>query len=321
MKKTQEVLGLPVISICDGIEVGRVKGIIINAEKGAVDYIVVDSGVQMLDTRVINTGNLLGIGEHAVTVENESAMDDLGKVPAAQELLQKNIQVKGTKVLTKKGRLVGKTGDIYIDPDSCNIVGLEFISNSVQDKVRLIPRDCVITFGKDLVIVEEDVESRLADGIDGLNRDEKNDYNLTGSEAVNGESYREDVGHEDTGYDISSEMFANGPDITENPIIDETVSESGDAEIETALRGDLSGIEDKQEENGGFGADDGQPSTASKMFEDRQRQYLIGRTVTKTIEDAGGNVIISEGQLITNEIIEAAKQSGKFIELFMNNKA
>ena len=37
MKKTQEVIGLPVISICDGSEVGKVKELVVNAEKGAVD--------------------------------------------------------------------------------------------------------------------------------------------------------------------------------------------------------------------------------------------------------------------------------------------
>ncbi len=31
MKKTQKILGLPIISISDGMEVGKVKSIIINA--------------------------------------------------------------------------------------------------------------------------------------------------------------------------------------------------------------------------------------------------------------------------------------------------
>jgi len=115
MKKIQEILGLPIISISDGIEVGKVKSAIINADKGAIDYIVVDSGIQILSARVIPTDNVLGIGEYALTIENDGAINDISKIPAAIDLLQKNIQIKGTKVLTKKGRLIGEIGDIFVD--------------------------------------------------------------------------------------------------------------------------------------------------------------------------------------------------------------
>lgn len=164
MKKTKEIVGLPIISISDGIEVGKVKTVIINAEKGAIDYVVVDSGIQILSAKVIPTEYVLGIGEYALTIENEDAINDISKIPAAIDLLQKNIQVKGTKVLTKKGRLLGEIGDIYIDEeDNCNIIGLEYIADITQKSIRIIPRGSIITFGKNLVVVKEDVESRLLD--------------------------------------------------------------------------------------------------------------------------------------------------------------
>ena len=75
MKKAKDIVGLPIISISDGIEVGRVKTVIINAEKGAVDYVVVDSGIQVLSAKVIPTENVLGIGEYA----EESKMENFAK--------------------------------------------------------------------------------------------------------------------------------------------------------------------------------------------------------------------------------------------------
>ena len=106
----------------------------------------------------------MGIGEYALTIENEGVITDISRVPAAIQLLQKDIQVKGTKVLTKKGRLIGEIGDIYIDEnDYCKITGLEFIADITQKKIRLIPSDSVITFGKNLTVVKEDIESSLLD--------------------------------------------------------------------------------------------------------------------------------------------------------------
>ncbi len=162
MKKSKEIIGLPIISISDGTEVGKVKTVIINAEKGAIDYVVVDSGIQILSAKVIPTEYVLGIGEYALTIENEDAINDISKIPAAIDLLQKNIQVKGTKVLTKKGRLIGEIGDIYVDEDdNCTIIGLEFIADITQKNIRIIPRESIVTFGKNLVVVSEDVESNL----------------------------------------------------------------------------------------------------------------------------------------------------------------
>ncbi len=200
MKKTKEIIGLPIISISDGIEVGRVKTVIINAEKGAIDYVVVDSGIQILSAKVIPTEYVLGIGEYALTIENEDAINDIGKIPAAIDLLQKNIQVKGTKVLTKKGRLIGEIGDMFIDEeDNCNIVGLEYIADITQKSIRIIPRDSIITFGKNLIVVKEDVESKLLDRATDLvseesaNSEKKNSDSQTLGEIINSTTPEEDV--------------------------------------------------------------------------------------------------------------------------------
>ena len=42
MKKTAEILGLPVISITEGKELGHVKELVVNAAAGTVAAIVVD---------------------------------------------------------------------------------------------------------------------------------------------------------------------------------------------------------------------------------------------------------------------------------------
>lgn len=55
--------------------------------------------------------------------------------------------------------------------DGCKITGLEFIADITQKQIRLIPRDSVITFGKNLTVVTEDIESRLLDTPSQLDSD------------------------------------------------------------------------------------------------------------------------------------------------------
>ena len=289
MKKTQKILGLPIISISDGMEVGKVKSIIINAEKGAIDYIVVDSGIQIFSARVIPNEDVLGIGEYALTIENEGVITDISRLPAAIQLLQKDIHVKGTKVLTKKGRLIGEIGDIYIDEnDNCKITGLEFIADITQKKIRLIPSDSVITLGKNLTVVKEDVEASLLDTPMQLGADDR----FTDAEKKNNSILEED----DRVARADSVISATGEDIYRDAYSEEQVEEAVQSEA-------------------------AETDSAAILFEQRQRQYLKGRSSTKIIADNLGNVIIGEGMLIDDSAIDEAKAKGKLIELVMNNRA
>lgn len=58
--------------------------------------------------------------------------------------------------------------------------------------------------------------------------------------------------------------------------------------------------------------------SAAELFEQRQRQYLIGKKVTKAIYNMSGGIIINSGEIITEEIINEVKANGKLIELVMN---
>lgn len=382
MKKTQEIIGLPIISITDGIEVGRVKNIITNASKGAIDYVVVDSGIQILSTKIIPTVNILGIGEYALTIENEEAINDLSKIPAAIDLLQKNIQVTGTKVLTKKGRLIGEVGDIYVDEDDgCNILGLEYIADITHKKIRIIPRSSVITFGKNLVVVVEDVESTLLDKSEDLGAnysgqeiEKKNlktsDYNNTAESMVHetdkliaaeGNSLFKEIdtsfqnqqpeldtfiASEGAGFPLAqkdeAEAYEDSLESDSNIEGDGALNVDGDntlvqdssddkislSENTVETLDNLDSVSTSEQELEGIKADNdkasntsSEQSNAASLFEQRQKQYLNGRKATKTIMSNSGAVIISEGAVITDDVIESAKKSGKLIELVMNNKS
>ncbi|NMA33569.1 MAG: hypothetical protein GX940_03325 [Clostridiaceae bacterium] len=311
MKKTQKILGLPIISISDGMEVGKVKSIIINADRGAIDYIVVDSGIQIFSARVIPTEDILGIGEYALTIENEDVITDISKIPSAIQLLQKDIRVKGTKVLTKKGSLIGEIGDIYVDEnDGCKITGLEFIADITQKQVRLIHRDSVITFGKNLTVVTEDIESKLLDTPSQLDYDsgsfetEKKNISEIGQQ-----------GTHDVEPAINADMYDDAAEGVLAGMLDEAaaaVSETAgpEAVVETAVSPEAT---DQTEED--------KRDNASILFEQRQRQYLKGRYATRTITDSEGNVIISEGMQIDDAVIDEAKRKGRLVELVMNNRA
>lgn len=161
MKATKEIIGLRVISIVDGTEVGTVKDIVLNAQGASMDFIILDQPSDYLGAKVIAFKDILGIGEFAVTIPNHDVIQDVAHNTVVQDLLKQDVRVIGTKVLTKKGQLVGEVVELLIDEDQGQVAACLFVE--FGGETRQVDAINVITFGKDLLIVEEVGTAKIAD--------------------------------------------------------------------------------------------------------------------------------------------------------------
>ncbi|CFX17198.1 PRC-barrel domain [Syntrophomonas zehnderi OL-4] len=233
MKKSQEILGLPVFSIVDGRKLGQVKDLVINPEEGKVDFILVSNGSWYVGARVLPFKAVMGVGEHAVTTESENQLATINDTSSANSLLQRNIEVKGNRVLTNKGNLVGVVSEYEIDEETGKLVRLEYKTAADESKIEVVEAENVLTFGTDVIVIKEQ----------------------TGS--------------------------------TPPPVLS---SESKEVAANVG-------------------------SDGANLFKERQKQFLVGKSVIQDIKDADGNVIIPEGTVVTEEICDLAESKGKFVEL------
>lgn len=58
----------------------------------------------------------------------------------------------------------------------------------------------------------------------------------------------------------------------------------------------------------------------AKIFEERQKQFLMGRKATKRIVTEKGEILIDEGEAVTSDIFDKIRENGKLIELTMNTQ-
>ncbi len=261
MKRSEELLGLSVISIEDGKELGTVSDLVINADNGLVQYLVVDNGLRYLGIKVLPFRLVEGVGEDAVTIQNSSCIVDLGDEPEINGLLEKNVRVKGTRVMTRKGKMIGIVSEILVDEDSeGRIDACEMTSLNDTGSKEIIPADEIITFGKDVLIINASSETSG-----------------------------------------SPESVSN----SQNASPDSASTETAEATAET-LPEEKAGTQEQSE--------------AAKLFEERQRKYLLGRKISKRLETETGEAIAEEGDVITEELMDKAKAAGKFSELSMNTR-
>ncbi|MBP2655315.1 MAG: PRC-barrel domain protein [Firmicutes bacterium] len=151
MKKSIDILGLPIISINEGSELGTAKGLVIDPAQGAVAAIVVEDGRWYLGAKLLPFAAVAGIGENALTIESSSHIIPIDNAPDLETLLEADVKVIGAKVLTKSGRFKGKITEIEMD-EAGRIVNCEISNADTNDSIA---GEMVITYGKGVVIISD----------------------------------------------------------------------------------------------------------------------------------------------------------------------
>jgi len=126
MKPTKEIIGLRIISILDGTQVGLVKDLVLNPQAKSLDFVLVDQPTDIFGAKFIPFADILGLGEFAMTIPHPGVIQDVAQNIDAQTLLKQDIRVIGTKVLTKKGQLIGEVTEILIDEETGKIAACVF---------------------------------------------------------------------------------------------------------------------------------------------------------------------------------------------------
>lgn len=146
-----DIVGLPVISINEGQELGKVKDLVINPTGGSVAALIIDDGKWYFGAKLLPFSAVSGIGEYAVTVDSSNQIVNVNNAPDLEQLLIADIKVIGAKVLTKDGFIQGKVNEIMVDADGK-------ISCEVEDdkgETTNIDSDKILTFGKSVIIVTD----------------------------------------------------------------------------------------------------------------------------------------------------------------------
>lgn len=296
MKKSVEILGLPIISITEGRELGMSKTLLIDAKNGLVAAITIEDADWYRGVKLIPYDSVIAIGDDAVTItnsENILTLDDAGDFA---NLLDENIRVIGTKAITKSGTIQGNISELYIGDDGkiekCEITAPDGTSSDIAC-------DQISIFGKQVTV------------IDPAGAEKKNDSVMPKAAPA-----------------PKAEEIKAAPEVKAEPKVEakpEVKAEPAKAEtIKTEPAHEAPKAEPKKEApkteapKTAPAADTTKQAAADKATEERHRRFLLGKKAARTIKMDNGIVIVEAGQDITEEVLQKAKLANKFIELSMN---
>lgn len=150
-KKSVEIIGLPIISITEGRELGMSKTLLIDAKNGAVAAITIEDEDWYRGVKLLPYSSVIAIGEDAVTITNSENILTLENASDYENMLDANIKIIGTKAITKSGTIQGKVSEIYIGEagriEKCVIVN----DNNEESELSA---DQVSIFGKQVTVID-----------------------------------------------------------------------------------------------------------------------------------------------------------------------
>ena len=287
MKKSVDILGLPVISITEGRELGMSKTLLIDAPNRIVAAITIEDEDWYRGVKLLPYDNVIAVGDDAVTINNSENILTLDAAGDFETLLDDNIRVIGTKAITRTGVIQGVISEIYIGKDGsiekCEITAPEGATSEVT-------ADQVAIFGKEVTVISPEGDA-------GKKSDTASAPAAPAVTAPAAEPAAAEPAPAPTAPEPAPAPAA------EEPATEEPASEAPAEETAAPAAEESAADDDKN---------------AERANEDRHRRFLLGKKATRTIKMDNGVVIVEAGADITEEVLQKAKLGNKFIELSMS---
>lgn len=159
MKSLSEIRGLKIISINEGRQISTVKDVVLHSDEGKLAFFIIDQPSDYLGARLIAFQDILGLGDYAVIIAESNVIRDVAHCPLAIELLQKDVRVIGSQVLTNNGSLIGQVTEVTIDEKTGKIATCQALAP--HGKNIEIKCDHIIAFGKEIVIIDENPSAKI----------------------------------------------------------------------------------------------------------------------------------------------------------------
>ena len=322
MKKSVDILGLPVISITEGRELGMSKTLLIDAPNRIVAAITIEDEDWYRGVKLIPYDNVIAVGEDAVTINNSENILTLDAAGDFETLLDDNIRVIGTKAITRTGVIQGIISEIFIGEDGsiekCEVTTPEGMTSEVT-------ADQVSIFGKEVTVISPEGDAG-----------KKSDAAAAPAASAAPVPAVEELPAVEPVVDIpAAEPAPEVPAAETAPVEEAPAEEEAPAAEPTAeeLPAEEPIAEVPAEEPAPEPVVESAPAeepapaepahaeeekSAERVNEDRHRRFLLGKKATRTIKMDNGVVIVEAGADITEEVLQKAKLGNKFIELSMS---
>ncbi len=331
-KKTgKQLIGMPIISLSDGAEVGTVHDVIYNPGQGRLIAVTSSVGAGLFGggrTLLLRTEDMHALGEDAIVVKDSNAVREIDR--AAKDFGDEaGIAVLGKRLMTDDGSFLGKIDDVLIDRESRRLTAYEVsggLWHSLMRGQTDVPVEHITSIGADVVIVPASVKTMVHEVTGGLigtaqvagekaaavkdSAAEKiADARTAAAERIEDKEIDYSIGKvagSDVTTDSGTTIVRTGETITESHVQQALAANKIHALALAAGKAHAADLYDSAKEKAAAGVD---------SLKDKQGEMLVGKTVGRDVTFTDGGLLIANGSTIEETHVSAAKQAGKLGDL------
>jgi len=155
MARYEHIKGLPVVTVAEGKQVGKVDDLLVDPDQKAVRWFRLHTGGLLGGDRLwVPASAVQGLGEDMVTIKSEADVLTRDEATEAEALVKAKRGVIGSKVATDNGDHLGQVRDFEFAPDTFAVTQL-FLASGLyfSGQLKAIPGDTILSIGEDMIVV------------------------------------------------------------------------------------------------------------------------------------------------------------------------
>lgn len=288
MKIINQHLGLPVIALDTSERVGDVIRFITDQVSGAVLAVAV-SRQWYAEPAGVPFRKCTAFGQNVVLVSSVADLKPLSQMEEVRVHLEASNDARQRTAITESGRLLGAITDEAFDEETGLVTGyrLDVFGETGGSRSVYVSRDAFVTSSATVAILRDDVLETSVSSLDAVAA---------------------------TPRSAPAEQDGEAADETSG-----TVSAAAPSEDtgETVVSVPASALAVAEEETPG---EEPQAATPEEMeAQERVMTVLsVGKTAAKTVTAEDGTIVVEAGQVITQEIAEAAKAASRLYDVWIS---
>ncbi len=281
MEKKSTIVGMQMMAITEGTELGVVSSLIIDAAAKRVTHLVLGNEKGMLGYNMAApVEKIVGVGRDFLTVLTSADLVQVWKVGEGLGHCMLDGELVGLTVISSAGNIEGKISDFAFD-----IPGSGSIEEYSMEEGPKFNRESAITIAPRGIFVNfknESVEQAPAQ--------------THVQPQVQAQPALENAPEE------AAKIHEEAAEAEEEAVKEEAIEEAALSEAPASV---------SEEEDASLNDEE-------DYFARRQSDFLLGRIVSKDILDEDGTILIKSGTTITASVFKRAKKANKLTELSLN---
>lgn len=293
MRKGSDIIGKSIIAFDSGKRVARVQDLIFDQDTNDLLGVLVTEAGLFQSAKVIPLGAISAFGADTLIISSREDIISAKHDDRIDRVLDRNLILKGTRIVTTDGRYLGSVVDLFFDEQTGAIEGYEASGGVFADAYSgrsFIPAPQTLRIGEDATFVPPETADLMEEQVGGIRG------------AMQSASTRIQESSEVAGQKIQTPAQSANEQIQRG-------AEATNARLQAVATDASNGFEN--------GTQSATATITNQLVDpDEQFAYVIGKTVDRDIFTNQGQLLIGKDQVITLTVAEAARYADELENLY-----